>query len=153
MLGSMAHTLWVATRKGLFALRAGTTRRSWKLSGPQFLGHIIQHVVQDPREPGVLLMAARTGHLGPTVFRSRDRGRSWQEAAQPPAFRKANTGEEGLAVQRVSWLTAGHVGQPGTWYAGSSPAGLFRSGSNNAGENWRCIARHLPEIYAASHAA
>ncbi|HTD12807.1 MAG TPA: hypothetical protein VK676_12140, partial [Steroidobacteraceae bacterium] len=84
----MAHTLWVATRKGLFALRAGTTRRGWRLSGPQFLGHVIHHVVQDPREPRVLLMAAKTGHLGPTVFRSHDRGRSWQEAAQPPAFRK-----------------------------------------------------------------
>ena len=71
----MAGTLWVGTRKGLFALRANGARRNWKLAGPQFLGHIIHHVVQDPREPRVLLMAARTGHLGPTVFRSSDRGR------------------------------------------------------------------------------
>ena len=90
----MAGTLWIGTRKGLFALRAAGARRSWKLAGPQFLGHIIHHVVQDPREPRVLLMAARTGHLGPTVMRSADRGRSWREAAEPPAFRKAAEGEK-----------------------------------------------------------
>jgi ligand-binding sensor domain-containing protein len=70
----MAGTLWIGTRKGLFALRAAGARRSWKLAGPQFLGHIIHHVVQDPREPRVLLMAAKTGHLGPTVYRSSDHG-------------------------------------------------------------------------------
>jgi photosystem II stability/assembly factor-like uncharacterized protein len=138
MLACMAHTLWVATRKGLFALRAGTTRRGWRLSGPQFLGHIIHHVVQDPREPRVLLMAAKTGHLGPTVFRSHDRGRTWREASQPPAFRKALAGEETPAVQRVFWLTAGHVSQPGSWYAGSSPAGLFRS--SDGGNHWEPVA-------------
>src|SRR5205807_9113162 len=79
----MSSMLWIGTRKGLFALRADGARRSWKLAGPQFLGHIIQHVVQDPREPRTLLMAAKTGHLGPAVFRSGDRGRSWREAAQP----------------------------------------------------------------------
>src|SRR5437762_11243118 len=46
----MSSMLWIGTRKGLFALRADGARRSWKLAGPQFLGHIIHHVVQDPRE-------------------------------------------------------------------------------------------------------
>ena len=64
----MAHTLWVATREGLFALRAGATRRSWKLSGPQFLGHIIHHVVQDPREPRVVLMRPRADTWVPRCF-------------------------------------------------------------------------------------
>ena len=134
----MAGTLWIGTRKGLFALRAGGTRRSWKLAGPQFLGHIVHHVVPDPREPRALLMAARTGHLGPTVFRSADRGRSWQEAVEPPAFRKATDGEEERAVQRVFWLTPGHGSEPGSWYAGSSPAGLFRS--VDGGVRWQPVA-------------
>jgi len=81
MLPRMTDTLWIGTRKGLFALRAPAAHRRWKLAGPQFLGHIVHHVVQDPREPRVLLLAARTGHLGPTVLRSTDRGRSWHEAA------------------------------------------------------------------------
>ena len=134
----MAGTLWIGTRKGLFALRAAGASRSWRLAGPQFLGHIVHHVVQDPRELRVLLMAARTGHLGPTVYRSADRGRTWREAAEPPAFRKAAEGEEARAVQRVFWLTPGHHAAAGSWYAGSSPAGLFRS--TDGGERWRPVA-------------
>jgi len=134
----MTRTLWLGTRKGLFALRADAQRRSWRLAGPQFLGHIIHHVVQDPRAPGVLLMAAKTGHLGPTVFRSADRGRTWREATEPPAFRKAAEGEEARAVQRVFWLTPGSAGEPGSWYAGSSPAGLFRS--VDGGDRWQPVA-------------
>jgi hypothetical protein len=134
----MADTLWIGTRKGLFSLRTDRARRRWKLGGPQFLGHVVHHVVQDPREPRVVLLAARTGHLGPTVMRSVDRGRSWREAAAPPAFRKAGDGEDARAVQRVFWLSAGHRSESGTWYAGSSPAGLFRS--NDGGERWEPVA-------------
>lgn len=136
----MAGTLWVGTRKGAFALRPDARRRGWRLSGPQFLGHIIHHIVQDPREPKTLLMAAKTGHLGPTVYRSIDRGRTWREAAQPPAFRKAEGHEpsEARAVQRVFWLTPGHAAEPGSWYAGSSPAGLFRS--DDGGDHWQPVA-------------
>lgn len=134
----MAPTLWVGTRKGAFALRADARRQRWKLAGPQFLGHIIHHVVQDPREPRSLLMAAKTGHLGPTVYRSADRGRTWKEAARPPAFRKAAEGEAPRAVERVFWLTPGHASERGTWYAGTAPAGLFRS--EDGGEHWEPVA-------------
>ena len=134
----MASTIWVGTRKGLWTLRSDAGRRRWTLAGPQFLGHIIHHVVQDPREPRVLLVAAKTGHLGPTVFRSTDRGRRWQEAEQPPAFRKAREGETPRAVDAVFWLTAGHASERGTWYAGTSPAGLFRS--EDAGRTWQPVA-------------
>jgi photosystem II stability/assembly factor-like uncharacterized protein len=134
----MANTLWVGTRKGAWALRTDKGRRSWKLAGPQFLGHIIHHVVQDPREPKVVLIAAKTGHLGPTVYRSTDRGRTWKEASQPPAFRKAAEGEPMRAVDVVFWLTPGHASERGTWYAGTSPAGLFRS--EDHGERWEPVA-------------
>jgi len=134
----MAGTLWIGTRKGLFALRADRARRRWRLSGPQFLGHIIHHVVQDPREPRVLLSATKTGHLGPTVYRSSDRGRNWREATRPPAFRQAAPGEDARAVQRVFWLTPGHASERAVWYAGSSPAGLFRSA--DCGEHWEPVA-------------
>jgi hypothetical protein len=138
MLRAMTHTIWVGTRKGLFALRSDARRRTWRLAGPQFFGHIIHHVVQDPRDRKVVMVAAKTGHLGPTVFRSADRGRTWKEAAQPPAFRKARDGEMPRAVDLVFWLSAGHASERGTWYAGSSPAGLFRS--EDAGETWQPVA-------------
>ena len=134
----MATTIWVGTRKGAFALRPDARRRAWRVSGPQFLGHIIHHIVQDPREPRRLVMAAKTGHLGPTVYTSNDRGRHWIEAKAPPAFRKARAGETPRAVERVFWLSAGHASEPGVWYAGSSPAGLFRS--EDHGVHWQPVA-------------
>src|SRR3990172_6655116 len=97
--------LLVATRKGLWLLHGEPGRRSWRLDGPHFLGHELHHAVLDPRDGRTLLAAAKTGHLGPTVFRSLDRGSSWNEAAQPPAFRKAKAGETGLVVNHVFWLT------------------------------------------------
>ncbi len=133
-----AQTIWIGTRKGAFALRSDERRKEWKLSGPQFLGHVIHHIVPDPRNPKSVLIAAKTGHLGPTVFRSSDRGKTWKEAAQPPAFRKAEEGEAARAVERVFWLTPGHASQPGVWYAGTSPIGLFRS--EDAGEHWEPVA-------------
>lgn len=137
MLEAMPGTLWIGTRKGAFALRPDARRRVWRLSGPQFLGHIIHHIVQDPREPKLLLMAAKTGHLGPTVYRSTNRGRTWHEASRPPAFRKDPAGDDSRAVERVFWLTPGHASEPGVWYAGSSPAGLFRSA--DGGQSWEPV--------------
>ncbi len=133
----MPGTLWIGTRKGAFALRPDTRRRVWRLAGPQFLGHIIHHIVQDPREPKLLLMAAKTGHLGPTVYRSTNRGRTWHEASRPPAFRKDPARLDTRAVERVFWLTPGHASEPGVWYAGSSPAGLFRSA--DGGQSWEPV--------------
>src|SRR5512144_2334495 len=123
-------TLWVATRKGLWTLNADATRRTWKLGGPHFLGHIVHHALVDPRNGRTLLAAARTGHLGPTIFRSTDRGRTWKEAAQPPAFKP----DAGRTVDHTFWLSAGHATEPDVWYAGTSPQGLFRS--SDGGVTW-----------------
>lgn len=87
-------SLLVGTKKGLFFLRSDDARRDWTIDGPQFLGHIINHAVLDPRDRRTLLMAARTGHLGPTVFRSNDEGKSWKEASRPPAFPRVPKGLE-----------------------------------------------------------
>jgi len=126
--------LLIGTRKGAFILRGNRTRRTWKLSAPMFLGHIVHHVVLDPRDRRTMLMATRTGHLGPTVFRSTDFGKTWKEANAPPAFPKTLEGQNGRVVDHVFWLTPGHLSEPGLWYAGTSPQGLFRS--NDGGVTW-----------------
>ena len=123
----------VATRKGAWLFHGDRTRRAWRVDGPHFHGHIVNHVVLDPRDGKTLLAAAKTGHLGPTVFRSTDRGRNWIEAARPPAFAKSSGGE-GRAVDHTFWLTPGHASEPGVWYAGTSPQGLFRS--DDGGATW-----------------
>jgi photosystem II stability/assembly factor-like uncharacterized protein len=125
----------VATRKGAWLYHGDAARKTWRADGPHFLGHVISHVVLDPRDGRTLLAAAKTGHLGPTVFRSTDLGRTWKEAAQPPAFAKAPAGEQGRTVDHTFWLTPGHASEPNVWYAGTSPQGLFRSG--DGGVTWK----------------
>ncbi len=126
--------LLVATRKGAWLYRGDGTRRSWRADGPHFLGHIINHVVLDPRDRRTLLAAAKTGHLGPTIFRSTDLGRTWKEAPRPPAFPKAPEGAKGRVVDHTFWLTPAHANEPNVWYAGTSPQGLFRS--DDGGVTW-----------------
>jgi hypothetical protein len=103
-----------------------------------FFGHMVHHMVLDPRDRRTLLTAARTGHLGPTLFRSTDFGRSWKEASKPPAFPKVPEGQKGRVVDHVFWLTPGHASEPGAWYAGTSPQGLFRS--EDSGDTWAQVA-------------
>ena len=126
--------LLVATRKGAWIFRSDARRRTWEVDGPYFLGHTVNHLKLDPRDGRTLLAAAKTGHLGPTVFRSTNLGRSWKEAAQPPAFAKAPEGSGGRAVDHTFWLTPGHPDERDTWYAGTSPQGLFRS--EDGGVSW-----------------
>ena len=124
--------LLVATRKGAWLFRGDPARRAWRVDGPHFLGHVLSHLVLDPRDGRTLLAAAKTGHLGPTVFRSTDLGRTWKEAVRPPAFAKSEG--DGRAVDHTFWLTPGHPSEPGSWYAGTSPQGLFRS--DDGGVTW-----------------
>ena len=129
-----AVALLIGTRKGAWLYRGDATRRTWRVDGPHFLGHIVNHLVLDPRDGRTLLAAAKTGHLGPTIFRSTDLGRTWKEAAQPPAFPKAPEGEKGRVVDHAFWLTPCHANEPNAWYAGTSPQGLFRS--DDGGVTW-----------------
>ncbi|HMJ49201.1 MAG TPA: glycosyl hydrolase, partial [Burkholderiales bacterium] len=131
-------SLLVATRKGAFIFKSDKARRAWKIAGPMFFGHMVHHMVLDPRDKRTLLATARTGHLGPTLFRSTDFGRSWKEASRPPAFPKAPEGQKGRVVDHVFWLTPGHASEPGAWYAGTSPQGLFRS--EDGGNTWAPVA-------------
>ena len=123
----------VATRKGAWLFHGDARRKTWRVDGPHFLGHVISHVVLDPRDGRTLLAAAKTGHLGPTVFRSTDMGRRWKEAAKPPAFANA-PGAPARSVESTFWLTPGAACEKGSWYAGTSPQGLFRS--EDGGVSW-----------------
>ncbi len=126
--------LMVATRKGAWLYHGDAARKTWRADGPHFLGHVVSQLALDPRDGRTLLAAAKTGHLGPTVFRSTDRGRSWKEAARPPAFAKAAEGEKGRSVDHTFWLAPASAAEPGVWYAGTSPQGLFRS--EDGGLSW-----------------
>ena len=127
--------LVVGTRKGVFTISSDNDRNNWITSEPMFLGHIAQHVMLDPRDGTRMLLGVSTGHLGPTVFCSDDLGASWTESARPPAFR---TGEPlGRSLSSVFWLTPGHASEPGVWYAGGSPQGLFTT--DDGGITWEPV--------------
>jgi hypothetical protein len=124
----------VATRKGAWLFHGDARRKAWTADGPHFLGHTLSHVKLDPRDGRTLLAAAKTGHLGPTVFRSTDFGRNWKEASQPPAFAQPANGLPARSVDHTFWLTPGHASERDTWYAGTSPQGLFHS--EDGGVTW-----------------
>lgn len=128
----------VGTRKGAFVLQSDRARKKWKVHGPHFLGAVIHHLVLDPRDRRTLIAACRTGHLGPTIYRSTDLGKTWKEAERPPAFPKAAPGDTGRVVDHVFWLTPGHPSEPEVWYAGTSPQALFRS--TDGGNTWEGVA-------------
>ena len=138
--------LLVATRKGAWLFHSDHKRKTWTANGPHFLGHIVSHLQLDPRDGRTLLAAAKTGHLGPTVFRSTNLGRTWKEAQRPPAFDQptANAGPQtgvslpARSVDHTFWLTPGHASERNTWYAGTSPQGLFRS--EDGGVSWLPLA-------------
>ena len=127
-------TLAVSTRKGLWFYRT-TDRRSWTVDGPHHFGSIVHHVVVDRRDGRTMLAATRSGHLGPALLRSLDGGANWTQVTTPPAFDKGEP--RARAVDHVFWLTRGHATQPGVWYAGTSPQGLFRS--EDGGDTWHPI--------------
>ncbi len=133
-----SSALLIGTKKGGFILRGDRSRKSWKVNGPIMLGSGVHHMVLDPRDGKTLLMTGFTGHLGPSVFRSVDGGKTWKEAKQPPAFKKAKEGETGKVVKHNFWLTPGHASEPNVWYAGTSPQGLFRS--EDGGVTWEGVA-------------
>ncbi|MEO7331929.1 MAG: glycosyl hydrolase [Minicystis sp.] len=121
----------VSTRKGLWFFHSDDRQR-WSVDGPHHFGSMVHHTVLDPRDGRTMLCATRTGHLGPALMRTLDGGKTWTQARVPPAFLKGE--ERKRAVDHVFWLTPGHASEPGVWYAGTSPQGLFRS--EDGGETW-----------------
>lgn len=134
---SSGPALLIATRKGVFHLQPSASTGRWQLSEPIFLGHIAHHAVLDPRDGRTLVAALKTGHLGPTVFRSHDAGETWREATRPPAFDKAPDGQLGRVVAHTFWLSPGNAQRPQRWYAGTSPQALWSS--DDAGANWQSV--------------
>ena len=129
--------LFIGTRKGAWIFYGDAARQTWRPEGPIHLGEIVSHLVVDRRTGGTILMAAATGHLGPTIFRSTDQGKTWTEAKRPPAFPKTNGGEAARAVDHTFWLEPGHDTEPGVWWAGTSPPGLFMS--EDDGVSWESV--------------
>lgn len=138
-------TLLVGTRKGAFFFSPDPAGGGWVVEEPHFLGSMVNQAVLDPRDGRTLLMAAKPGHIGPTVFRREGGGGEWVEAQRPPAFPKVPEGEAGRSVEHVFCFAPGHAAEPGVWYAGTAPVGLFRS--EDGGRTWDGVAGFNDGLY------
>jgi photosystem II stability/assembly factor-like uncharacterized protein len=144
--GSGTRALLVGTAKGGFLLEGDGARKKWRLAGPFQFGQKVHDFRCDPRDRKTLLLCATGGHLGPTLYRSTNRGKTWSEAKAPPRFgtlakgKKSTraTGSRGFTVEKNFFLSPGHARQRGEWYCGTSPSGFFRSA--DGGTTWKGVA-------------
>lgn len=136
--------LILATRKGVFTIRRRGARR-WEVEGVSFLGVNASLVMHDPRD-GSLVAALEHGHYGSKVQASSDGGATWQERETPKYPEKPADVEDLDPMRRTprEWklkkiwaLSPGGPGEPGKWWAGTIPGGLFVT--DDAARSWSLV--------------
>lgn len=154
----MSDRLLVATRKGLFVLKADGAG-GWTFDGPCFAGEPVSMVLPDMRDRS-LYAALNLGHFGVKLHRRRAGMADWEECAVPvyppePAdetrdgdgvHASTDTGAGNASaampspptppwtLQQIWSLETGGPDEPGVLWAGTIPGGLFRSG--DGGDTW-----------------
>lgn len=128
----------VSSRKGLFVIGPDDT-----VAGAHFLGDTCNLFAEDPRD-GTWLAALDLGHFGTKLRRSRDRGANWEDVAVPtypevPADEPPTPDGKPAdwSLKSIWALTPGSADQPGRWWCGTIPGGLFVS--DDAGDSWQLV--------------
>lgn len=142
----------VGTRKGGFIYTSDERRQRWQLSDPVLPGWTFYHMAGDARsDPPRLYAAANHWAWGPSVAKSTDLGKSWDFRSEGLAFPPDMKGADPLApgfpgewsntppgrIGNVWSVAAGHESEPGVVFAGTQPAGLFRS--DDWGHSWQPV--------------
>jgi hypothetical protein len=123
--------LLVGTKKAAFIYTADERREAWQLSDPIYTGWSVYHMAADLRRGDVRLYAAANHWAwGPSVAKSADIGKTWDYRSTGLAFAK----DSGKVMQNVWNVRPGLDSEPGVVYAGTQPAGLFRS--EDGGRTW-----------------
>ena len=130
----MQTHLLVGTRKGAWMYTSDEKRERWEISEPLMPGWTVHHMSVDlRRDPPRLYAAANHWAWGPSVARSDDGGKTWEQRSPGLAFPQ----DMGLSVANVWHVEPGHGSQPGVVYAGTQPGALFRS--EDWGESWASV--------------
>jgi hypothetical protein len=130
----MQTKVLVGSRKGAWIYSADAKRECWEVSEPIMPGWTVYHMAADVRrDPPRLYAAANHWAWGPSVARSDDGGKTWEKNTPGLAF----PADMGISVENVWHIEPGHASEPGVVYAGTQPAGLFRS--EDWGESWTPI--------------
>lgn len=126
--------LLVGTKKAGFIYSSNAARREWKLSEPLFSGWSVYHISADLRDSSPRLYAAANHWAwGRSVARSADLGKTWESRSPGLGFAP----DAGETVGNVWSVVPGHQSEPGVVFAGTQPAGLFRS--EDWGESWQSV--------------
>ena len=121
----------VGTKKAAFIYRSDEKREQWSISEPIYTGWSIYNMAADLRgDHPRLYAAANHWAWGPSVAKSDDLGKTWDYRSTGLAFPK----DSGRTIQNVWNIRPGHASEPGVVYAGTQPAGLFRS--EDWGHTW-----------------
>lgn len=145
--------LLVGTKKGAWVYSSDAQREKWDLSSPLLPGTTVHSMTIDTRRsPHRLFAAANHWAFGRSAARSDDMGQTWEQRSpglsfpENPAepipnmnfganFQMVDTGS--VSVENVWIIKPGNADQPGVVWAGTQPAGLFRS--EDWGETWTSV--------------
>jgi photosystem II stability/assembly factor-like uncharacterized protein len=160
--------LLVGTKKGAFIYTSDQKRQRWEVSEPILPGWSVFHMAADTRsDPPRFYAAANHWAWGRSVAKSSDLGKTWDYRSEglafPPDMKDFIASLPGKppspapgewdntapgTIGNVWSVTPGHESEPGVVYAGTQPAGLFRS--EDWGHSWRpveAINRHPNRQY------
>jgi photosystem II stability/assembly factor-like uncharacterized protein len=147
--------LLVGTKKAGLVYTSDEKRQKWEISEPILPGWSFFHMSADTRNGNPRLYAAANHWAwGPSVAKSEDLGKTWdynsKGLAFPPEmkeYKEKQSGPPGVpgdwsntaagAIGNIWNVQAGHASEPGVVYAGTQPAGLFRS--DDWGKSWEPV--------------
>ena len=122
----------VGTKKGGYVFRGNADRSKWTVDGPHFAGAPVYHMAYDPRDGRSMWAAVNSTWGGPRIERSSDLGKTWKTVSNP-VFRE----DMNMVLRRTWHIEPGHADDPDVVWAGTEPAGLFRT--RDGGEYWENI--------------
>jgi len=136
--------LSVGTKRGLFLLESSGSRKRWTVTGPLLKGWTVPYAFIDTRGTPRLHASASSFTYAATTLSADLKKHRFDAAKSPPAFPKLNpkaakfVKQYGLDATNRIWLIApGPAKQKKVLFAGTAPAGLFRSG--DGGKSWEPV--------------
>lgn len=136
--------LSVGTKRGLYILESTSGRKRWKVSETLLKGWNVPYAMVDTRGKPRIHAAASSFTYSPTTLSADLETRKFKPAKAAPEFPKLNKSaadfvkQYGLDASNRIWnITPGPEKKKRVLYAGTAPAGLFRS--EDAGATWQPV--------------
>lgn len=132
------------TRKGLFIFESNSARRRWKMRGPYLIGWKVYHAVVDTRSTPRIYASCSSDVFATNVMIGDVEGKKFKGSKMPPVFPKLLpkqlefAGKYGIpTIERLWHVEPGRPAERKVLYAGTAPAGLFRS--EDSGQSWQPV--------------